>query len=373
MSIEAKTTFLNELHHQLSSIVTVADMDKILMTINNQLDYYEMQQKERSDEETDDLLDAYISAMQIQGRSPKTIERYTYLIKRMMRAVKVPTRRITVYHLRQYLSDEMARGISDRTIEGTRQVFSTYFNWLQRESLIQTNPVANLGAVKCRKKIKHTYSDIDMERLKLACPNLRDRAIVTFLGSTGCRISEMTQLNRNDIDFNALECTVLGKGNKERTVYLDQIAGMVLQEYLATRKDSYEALFIGKGEQEPHCDNILFKGALPHDQVPLYLNAADVFVLPTLHEGCCNAVVEAMACGLPVVSSNLPFNWDVLDDTNSIMIDPNNIDEIAAAILTLRDNNNQRKALSKGALLKASSLTIDQRAEAIVEFMESKL
>ena len=254
MSIEAKTTFLNELHHQLSSIVTVADMDKILMTINNQLDYYEMQQKERSDEETDDLLDAYISAMQIQGRSPKTIERYTYLIKRMMRAVKVPTRRITVYHLRQYLSDEMARGISDRTIEGTRQVFSTYFNWLQRESLIQTNPVANLGAVKCRKKIKHTYSDIDMERLKLACPNLRDRAIVTFLGSTGCRISEMTQLNRNDIDFNALECTVLGKGNKERTVYLDQIAGMVLQEYLATRKDSYEALFIGKGSQRltPH-------------------------------------------------------------------------------------------------------------------------
>ena len=74
-----------------------------------------------------------------------------------------------------------------------------------------------------------------------------------------------------------------------------------------------------------------------------------------------------------VISSNLPFNWDVLDETNSIMIDPNNIDEIAAAILTLRDNHDQRKALSKGALLKASSLTIDQRAEAIVEFMESKL
>lgn len=133
------------------------------------------------------------------------------------------------------------------------------------------------------------------------------------------------------------------------------------------------SLFIGKGEQEPHCDNILFKGALSHDKVPLYLNAADVFVLPTLHEGCCNAVVEAMACGLPVISSNLSFNWDVLDETNSIMTDPNNVDEIAAAILTLRDNHDQRKALSKGALLKASSLSIDQRAEAIVDFMESKL
>ncbi len=133
------------------------------------------------------------------------------------------------------------------------------------------------------------------------------------------------------------------------------------------------SLFIGKGEQEPHCDNILFKGALPHDKVPLYLNAADVFVLPTLHEGCCNAVVEAMACGLPVVSSNLPFNWDVLDDTNSIMIDPNNIDEIASAICMLRDNHDLLLCLSEGALKKAEHLTLKSRSEGILAFINSKL
>lgn len=133
------------------------------------------------------------------------------------------------------------------------------------------------------------------------------------------------------------------------------------------------SLFIGKGEQEPHCDNILFKGALPHDQVPLFLNAADVFVLPTLHEGCCNAVVEAMACGLPVVSSNLPFNWDVLDDTNSIMIDPNNIDEIASAIRMLRDNRDLLHCLSEGALKKAEHLTLKSRSEEILAFINSKL
>lgn len=133
------------------------------------------------------------------------------------------------------------------------------------------------------------------------------------------------------------------------------------------------SLFIGKGEQEPHCDNILFKGALPHDQVPLYLNAADVFVLPTLHEGCCNAVVEAMACGLPVVSSNLPFNWDVLDDTNSIMVDPNSIDELADAIRALRDDSLIRSLLAKGALKKAASLSIDKRAKSIMDFIESRI
>lgn len=133
------------------------------------------------------------------------------------------------------------------------------------------------------------------------------------------------------------------------------------------------SLFIGKGDQVPDCENILFQGSLKHEQVPLYLNAADIFVLPTLHEGCCNAVVEAMACGLPVISSNLPFNWDVLDETNSIMVDPNNIDEIANAIKSLMEDKLLLQKLSEGALKKAESLTIDQRAEAIIRFIEDRI
>lgn len=133
-----------------------------------------------------------------------------------------------------------------------------------------------------------------------------------------------------------------------------------------------KSFFIGKGEREPLCDGILFKGFLPHEQVPLYLGAADCFVLPTLHEGCCNAVVEAMACGLPVISSNLPFNWDILNEDNSIMVDPNNVDEIADAITTLRDDPNKRAILAKGALSTASKLTIDKRTEKILSFINNK-
>lgn len=137
--------------------------------------------------------------------------------------------------------------------------------------------------------------------------------------------------------------------------------------------EGVKSIFIGKGEQEPDCVGILFKGYLPHDQVPLYLNAADCFVLPTLAEGCCNAVVEAMACGLPVISSNLPFNWDVLDETNSIMVDPQSVEEISDAIKVLRDDEQLRQTLSEGALKKASELTIDQRADKILEFMKNRM
>lgn len=137
-------------------------------------------------------------------------------------------------------------------------------------------------------------------------------------------------------------------------------------------KDVY-SLFIGAGPEEPTCDNILFKGKVRHDDVPEYLNAADVFVLPTLQEGCCNAVIEAMACGLPIISSNLPFNWDVLNADNSIMIDPMNIEEIKQAIIKVRDNIHIRENMGKAALDKAKELTIQTRAKKILSFMQQRM
>lgn len=249
MSMEDKATFLSQLETMLSDKLTASDMSKAMCAVSDALGRYDLTAIAAEPAERDDLLGAFVSAMQIQGRSAKTVERYVYILKRLLQAVNATTRQVTVYHLRQYLADEKTRGISDRTLEGYRQVFSSYFNWLQREGLLQKNPVANLGAIKCQKKIKQTYSEIDIEKLKLHCKGLRDRAILTFLMSTGCRISEMTQLDRDSIDFASLEVTVLGKGNKERTVYLDPVAGMTIKQYLAERTDDSPALFVGKGTE----------------------------------------------------------------------------------------------------------------------------
>ena len=137
--------------------------------------------------------------------------------------------------------------------------------------------------------------------------------------------------------------------------------------------ESVHSVFLGTGSEYPDCDNILFCGAVSHEQVPEYLSLSDLFVLPTLAEGCCNAIIEAMACGLPIVSSDLPFNDDILDDEYSIRVDPTNIEEIRSAIIYLMENNNIRIKMAAAAAAKATEFNLGKRAENILEFMESKI
>lgn len=140
---------------------------------------------------------------------------------------------------------------------------------------------------------------------------------------------------------------------------------------------SIKSFFMGKAVSNdnctPDCPGIMLKDSIQHDKLPDYLNASDVFVLPTLNEGCCNAIVEALSCGVPVISSNLPFNDDILDETCSVRIDPTNVEEIKSAILLLKNNKALREKLAKGALVKSESLAIETRAQRVLEFIKSKM
>lgn len=131
--------------------------------------------------------------------------------------------------------------------------------------------------------------------------------------------------------------------------------------------------FAGKGENAPTGENVVFCESLEHDDVADFLNAVDIFVLPSRHEGCCNAVIEAMSCGKAIVSSDLPFNYDVLNLENAILVDPNDIVQIRDAILKLRDDIQLRNTLAKQALMDAQDLTIDKRASNILEFIQRTL
>jgi len=142
-----------------------------------------------------------------------------------------------------------------------------------------------------------------------------------------------------------------------------------LNEALKNCKDVY-SIFMGQGPVVIDCENVLFQGRVPNTEVSDYLNAADVFVLPTKGEGCSNAIVEALACGLPVISSDLPFNDDILNEKNSLRIDVENVEQIRNSIIQLQEDKNLRLELTEGAKASAEYLDINKRASRILQFME---
>ena len=129
----------------------------------------------------------------------------------------------------------------------------------------------------------------------------------------------------------------------------------------------------GKGEQSPYGDNCIFAKSLKPEEIPLFNSAADIFVLPTLNEGCSNAIVEAMACGLPIISSNRAFNDDILDAECSIRVNPVDVDEIHEAIQKLVSDPISREKMSEAAIKKAENLTLSVRAQNILAYIENRI
>jgi teichuronic acid biosynthesis glycosyltransferase TuaC len=135
-------------------------------------------------------------------------------------------------------------------------------------------------------------------------------------------------------------------------------------EAIRGRPDVF-AVFLGRGLQRPSGPQVLHAGPVPHEEVPVWLSAADLFVLPTLDEGCSNALLEALACGLPVVTSDRPFNRAVVDESVARLVEPRDTAALGAAIAGLVDRPEERARLAAAALTHARTFSLERRAASI--------
>ncbi len=149
--------------------------------------------------------------------------------------------------------------------------------------------------------------------------------------------------------------------------------GVLRAQKAAVKAGNVRMIYIGGGVQKPEGSNILFCGKLQHENIPKHLSAADFFILPTKAEGCCNAIVEAMACGLPIISADGAYNDDILSEEYSIRTDPEDISAMTEAIKVLRDNPERRVKMSVAAAEASKRFDIIDRAAAIVEFMKCEM
>ena len=93
MAIDAKMSLINSTRQRLGSMITADAMEKVITVLSDVIEGYDFRIKEAwGGDERDDLLECFLDAMGVQGRSAKTIARYRYVITKMMEAVRMPTR-----------------------------------------------------------------------------------------------------------------------------------------------------------------------------------------------------------------------------------------------------------------------------------------
>lgn len=194
------------------------------------------------------LLQAFLTAKEVEGCSLSTLRYYEDTLTRALAAIGKPIGVMVSDDLRQYLNDyEVTRHTSKVTIDNIRRIMSSFFSWLEDEDYIVKSPVRRIRRVKTAQVTREVFSDEELEALRGACESKRDLAMVDLLASTGMRVGELVRLNKGDINFHERECLVTGKGNKQRPVYFDARAKLHLVEYLASRADASSALFVSLG------------------------------------------------------------------------------------------------------------------------------
>ena len=181
----------------------------------------------------------------ITGKARGTIETYSMHIRLLFEDIEKPITEITDEDLMLHLAKQKySRNLSNRYLNYKRLVFRTFFSWLRKRRYIKENPAELLEKIKYDTVIKKPYTDEEREKIRCSCSRERDLALIDVLYSTAARVSEISELNREDIDFIGNGCIVRGKGGKERPVYLNAVAAYHLKSYLQSRTDSDPALFV---------------------------------------------------------------------------------------------------------------------------------
>lgn len=239
-----------------------------------------MIQEEENPSYLNDFLDYMIT---IQNKSPNTVKEYNYDLATFLKYIKIHFRltdekdlqkvkyndisietikKIKLEDLHSFLG-YLTKNYNSKATTRSRKVSSlrVFFNYLTQKNLIEINPTQNLETPKIGKRLpKYLSLDDSRKLLDVASNednrnNERDYAITTLFLNCGMRLAELCGINLTDINFDECQMNVIGKGNKERTIYLNKACVHAINEYISVRPkdnltaDGKNALFLSERRQ----------------------------------------------------------------------------------------------------------------------------
>jgi len=244
-----RNEFIQNLKCNIRSYLGQTYMDQVIANVIELLDGYELSERTTSLITHDDInagiVKTYMNSLVLGGKSEKTAYVYLRHLKRFSGFLRGKNwTSVTTFDIRNYLANLKVRGLSNVSLENTRTTLSAFFQWLSNEEYIDKNPCSAVKPIKCTKEIKQPFSVVEQDAIKKHCLNLKERAIVELLLSSGVRVSELVNLDVSDVDFNNKALRIRhGKGDKERVTYINDLTLNYLVKYLTDSKVETGALF----------------------------------------------------------------------------------------------------------------------------------
>lgn len=198
-----------------------------------------------------EVVKIYIAVKKTEGRSDGTLDNYIRILQSFFLWVRKQPDAVTANDIRMFLYNyQQHRNISNVTLEKYREMICWFFTWAHREEYIPRDPSRAVKSIKVEVKERQALTQLELEHLRLACDTPREKAMLEFMYSTGCRVSELCNTKIADINFTENSVHLYGKGRKHRTSFINARCEVSLNEYLKHRKGESDYLFVS--DRAPH-------------------------------------------------------------------------------------------------------------------------
>lgn len=243
-----KNSFLVELENSIPEL-KIEHIKRISQVLDRAAYPYDVKEKETYlvpfDNPIPNLIKTYIVVKKTEGLSDGTLSNYARTLKQFFMWARKPPEEITANDIRMFLYDySQKKGVSGRTLDKYREFICWFFHWAHTEEYISKDPSRAVKEIKHEVKQRVALTQVELEYLRLACKTAREKAMIEFFYSTGCRVSELTIVKKSDLNLDAGTVHLFGKGRKHRTSFINAKCEVALKEYLNSRNDDCEYLFV---------------------------------------------------------------------------------------------------------------------------------
>lgn len=188
-------------------------------------------------------LHLFLAVKKFEGLATGSLQNYRNTLVDFSRYIFKPVAQVDTMDIRKYLAVNYDK-VKPTTLNTKASKIRAFFEWLHNEGYIENDPSKGIAHIKTESRVRKGLTLEQLEIMRTHCITKRESALLEFLYTTGCRVSEAVEVDISDIDWNEMSLFVIGKGNKEREVCFDERAKVILKDYLASRSDDCTALFV---------------------------------------------------------------------------------------------------------------------------------